>query len=81
MSRSRRKTPVTGWSCKESEKKDKKMWHSRFRAWWKQYILVDPEYVFSDKDKYYVSNVWDMAKDGKQRLSKDSPWYDILMRK
>jgi hypothetical protein len=65
MSRSRKKNPYTGFTCANSERKDKKTWHSRFRAWARQMLLLDPEYIFRDCDRHQVSNPWGMAKDGK----------------
>ena len=81
MSRSRRKRPFGPWTSKESEREDKKIWHARFRAWWRQILLRDPEYVFHDKDKYYVSNPWMMSKDGRQMYEKDTEWFEKIMRK
>lgn len=78
MSRSRRKSPQCGISKKVSEKVDKKIWHSRFRAWWREMLRRDPEYTFLDSDKHYVSDPWGMLKDGKQYIKNPS---DKDMRK
>ena len=62
MSRSRKKTPVCGMTTAKSEKDDKKRWHRKARRLRKQ-----SDEVILDKE---VSDVWSMAKDGKQYLSK-----------
>jgi len=69
MSRSRRKTPVIGFTTCRSERQDKKIWHQRWRAR-ERTALTSTNYT--DFDAYLpllekqVSNAWDMGKDGKQ---------------
>lgn len=60
MSRSRKKSPVTSW-CGNSEKKDKRIWHKRFRAALRNAIHHQKEIMPHFRE---VSNVWDMNKDG-----------------
>jgi hypothetical protein len=64
VSRSRKKNPHCGHAGAESEKADKKIWHSRMRARERLRLHHDPEGVTTCEDD--VSNVWGMAKDGKQ---------------
>ena len=65
MSRSRKKTPITG-NCKcRSERRDKQEWHSRFRSAVKQVLAADPiAEIYPHEDD--IGNVWSMAKDGKR---------------
>lgn len=74
MSRSYRKTPVTGFSCSKSEKKDKQIYNRRFRRAIKREIFND---ILPDLRE--VSDVWQMTKDGKQRF--DPEKHPELMRK
>lgn len=73
MSKSRKKTPITGWSLAKSEKKDKKIWHKRYRAKERDNIMsldvneFDLNYL--PVDIRQVSNPWCMRKDGKYFLS------------
>lgn len=71
MSRSRKKKPYVGYSGAESEKKVKKEWHARFRAWLRHICLHDDDFVPVDKDKHIVIDTWSLPKDGKRRLTKD----------
>lgn len=69
MSRSRKKVAVCGWTCKESEKKDKRLANRKFRKHTRQNLkeLIDG----IDKIPYRmreISQIWDFAKDGKQKL-------------
>lgn len=63
MSRSRKKTPITGNTKARSEKQDKQLWHRRFRHKERLRLLRDPEGLSVDKNE--VSSTWNMAKDGK----------------
>lgn len=68
MSRSHRKTPIYGFSTAHSEKLDKRVWHKRMRACERgrlHYARCDPESHLSTEPKE-VSNLWSMAKDGRQ---------------
>jgi hypothetical protein len=65
MSRSYKKTPIVSFTCSESEKKDKKAWHSRVRATERDRLRTsdyENHLTTLDSEK---SNVWDMSKDGK----------------
>ena len=62
MSRSRRKTPITGTCVCRSERHDKLMWHSRFRARVREAIIRDDEVMPHVRE---VSDVWSFGKDGK----------------
>lgn len=68
MSRSRKKSPVHGVTIAESEKKDKKAWHSKLRHTVKQILskvgFDNMEDVQLPLEKE-VSDPWNMAKDGK----------------
>ena len=72
MSRSRKRTPIHG-IADGSEKKDKKIWHSRMRAKEREAIHRGDE-VFPDEKE--VSNPWSMAKDGKRYWAFDENWDD-----
>lgn len=73
MSRSHRKTPIYGISTAHSEKLDKRIWHKRMRARERErlhYALCAPDSHLSTEPKE-VSNLWSMAKDGRQWW----PWH------
>ena len=63
MSRSYRKTPITGISLAESEKQDKRLANRAFRRKSKVAIIHGDEPPFSIRS---VSEVYCFAKDGKQ---------------
>lgn len=63
MSRSRRKTPITGVTLVESEKKDKLASHRIYRRTLKQLITPDLETPLPTEQQ--LTNPWSMAKDGK----------------
>lgn len=69
MSRSRRKTPITGYTNCRSEKQDKQIWHGRWRARERTAManisseLCDAYIPLMENE---VSHVWAMGKDGKQ---------------
>jgi hypothetical protein len=77
MSRSYRKTPVTGHSCSTSEKEDKKMCHQMFRARVRT-LMNQEEYDKLPFRMREVLDTWSMAKDGKSYW-KNAPAY--AMRK
>ncbi len=66
MSRSYRKTPITGFTTARSEAADKRIWHKRWRS-----RIRDQLAVLKPKDnplpihRHAVSSTWNMAKDGK----------------
>ena len=73
MSRSYKKTPIIGHTTAQSEKKDKKIWHRRFRHKTKDILRS----LHNDPDKIDdtimpveddVSSLWSMSKDGKSYL-------------
>ena len=76
MSRSRRKTPITGNSKADSEKADKKICHRVFRAKERQALSQgkEPPYHMAE-----ASDDWMMAKDGRQLFDPDK--HPELMRK
>jgi hypothetical protein len=66
MSRSLRKTPIFGRTYARSEAQDKRLWHKRWRAREREQLATigaDVDHVAVDRN--VVSNLWDMAKDGK----------------
>jgi len=75
MSRSRRKTPIIGWTTADSEKQDKRLANRRLRHRVRQTLRVNPHAELPLLRE--VSNVWLMDKDGKQRIGVNSK----LMRK
>lgn len=80
LSRSFRKSPFCGMTTAESEKKDKQLAHRRERRIVRQILDSNPlRPVLPHRRE--VSNVWSFDKDGKQRLSTDSPYYLEIMRK
>jgi len=62
MSRSRRKTPICGWSCAESEKKDKQLANRTFRRVGKRALVAEKAMPLLQE----LSQVYDFAKNGKQ---------------
>ena len=74
MSRSRRKTPVFGIATAKSEKRDKKIWHSRLRSRVRTGLAAVP---LEQLDGYIapvrnaVGSVWSMSKDGKRYFRAD----------
>lgn len=66
MSRSFKKTPISGNAIAPSEKKDKETWHRRLRRRVHAALhRTDPdEYI--EIDRREVSDPWNMAKDGKR---------------
>lgn len=78
MARSHRKTPICGMTTARSEKDDKKIAHSRMRAAVHTHLMSgrDPDVMPLTRE---VCNVWDFAKDGKQRF--DPARHPKLMRK
>ena len=85
MSRSKRKTPITGMTTCESEKQDKRLANRIHRRNIKQLINVElEEYTHTDRREFGFNNVWSFGKDGKQYLrygKMESEYYIQLMRK
>lgn len=73
MSRSRRKTPIIGWTTAPSEKEDKRLANRRLRRIVRNILRTqeDPDVL---PDLREVSDPWDMNKDGKQWIDPDSKW-------
>lgn len=68
MSRSRRKTPITGHTNCRSEREDKKTWHQRWRTHERSTLAnLSPEGLAAHLPSLenQVSNVWSMGKDGR----------------
>ncbi|MGV8892561.1 MAG: hypothetical protein ACOH2K_06425 [Burkholderiaceae bacterium] len=68
MSRSRRKTPITGHTNCRSEQQDKKTWHQRWRTRERSTLAsLSPEGLAAHLPllEQQVSNVWSMGKDGR----------------
>lgn len=69
MSRSTRKTPIFGITTSASEKADKRIWHRRMRARSRTKLASTPTEgldSFLPTHLYEVSQVWEMAKDGRR---------------
>lgn len=62
MSRSRRKNPIAGITCCESEKSDKRIWHKVMRRKTRERLRLGEEEGVSARE---VSDPWKMGKDGK----------------
>jgi hypothetical protein len=78
MSRSKRKTPISGITTADSEKDDKRIYNRRFRNAHKRFLkngsVSEPEpHIREHRDP------WSMAKDGKTQF--DPKKYPELMRK
>lgn len=71
MSRSRRKTPITGVTLAESEKKDKVASHRSYRKTVAQ--LVTPTLETPLPTERQLTNPWSMAKEGKARYDPSLP--------
>lgn len=63
MSRSLKKTPISGITRAESEKEDKRLANRRYRRVTKIEVNKGFEVVSKPKE---VSDVWDFSKDGKR---------------
>lgn len=64
MSRSRKKTPITGITTATSEKQEKLANHRRERRCVRQVLVADPAPEVLPHSRE-LSNPWAMAKDGK----------------
>jgi len=71
MSRSRRRTPVCGFTTARSEKQDKAAAHRRERRRVHAVLATDPARDLLPHRRE-LSNVWAYAKDGKQYLGPDT---------
>jgi hypothetical protein len=73
MSRSYKKTPISGW-CGGSEKEDKQIANRKFRKREHQ-AIQSHQLERLPHDANDVSNVWSMAKDGKHWISPDWEYF------
>jgi hypothetical protein len=71
MSRSRKKSPIRG-NAAASEKADKRHANRALRQRIRDALLVDPELEVPPEQRG-VSNVWNMAKDGKHYIRDPRP--------
>lgn len=71
MSRSRKKSPVTGITVADSEAQDKRLWHKRLRAMTRARLAHedDPFPVAVNE----ASSPWLMSKDGKRWWGRSFP--------
>ena len=70
MSRSRRKTPIFGYTTARSEAEDKRLWHKRWRSSERdQLASLGPDGDPLPVPRQAVSSTWEMAKDGNH-------WFD-----
>lgn len=68
MARSKRKTPIVGNTTARSEKYDKRAANRRLRAKVRRMVRVsDGDTILPTMRE--MSDVWDMAKDGKRYVS------------
>jgi len=84
MTRSRKHNPICGIACCKSEKKDKQIINRILRHKVKATLKTSnleslEEIIIPKKDE--IMDKWSMGKDGKQRIEKDSPWYNKGVRK
>ena len=78
MSRSRRRTPITGWSMAPSEKDDKRRYNRILRRLNRERLAAFGENrVLLDKRE--ILGRWQMRKDGKMHF--DPKKYPNLLRK
>ncbi len=78
MSRSRKRTSITGITKAASEKKDKRLYNRCYRRKFRMVLRrFDGDEVFPKLRE--LSNVWSMEKDGKKCFDPDR--YPKLMRK
>ena len=63
MSRSRKKTPISGFTLAQSEKAEKQAWHRAMRHAENQRVKAGME-PLADERAY--SSPWRMSKDGKR---------------
>lgn len=79
MSRSTRRTPVTGITTAPSEKRDKQLAHRRLRTFNRAQLAAGSDDLMDDRA---AGNPWSAAKDGKRWWSRqDIADMPELMRK
>lgn len=89
MSRSRRRSPIAAYTTSESEKADKRAWHSNLRSKEKQrlkILTVATMEAFLPLLENDISNPYRFDKDGKHWFGDylkrdDDPWFKKRMRK
>jgi hypothetical protein len=83
LTRSFRKSPITGNTVRDSEKKDKRFANRIFRHRSKIALQLGEEIIPERLPE--VSEVWDFAKDGKQYFGLKKyfhhDWYKQMWRK
>ena len=84
MTRSRKHNPICGIAVCKSEKKDKqiinRILRHKVKAVLKNNDLESLEEIIIPK-KDEIMDKWSMGKDGKQRIEKDSLYYNKILRK
>ncbi len=84
MSRSRRRTPISGITTAKSEQWDKRACNKVIRLRVKKLLRGDNE-AYLDPLANECRNIWSMAKDGKYYWSRKKfarfLWYAKMMRK
>lgn len=75
MSRSRRKTPITGITIAETEKQDKRLANRNFRRKTKICLALDKEPPYTIRE---TSDIWCFDKDGKQYLPTEYRTYKLM---
>lgn len=80
MSRSRKKNPVCGITCSDSEKQDKRIINRALRRISRAITKKDEgDSIYPLKNS--ILSLWEMDKDGKQRFDKDHWFYKKVLRK
>lgn len=79
MSRSRKKTPISGVTTARSEAFDKQTWHRAYRRAERVRVSADPESEPRHINEF--TSAWDRQKDGKLYYEKSSPYISKMMRK
>lgn len=70
MSRSRRKTPITGITTARSEKFDKQRWHRAYRHAERQRLQAAPDSAPRHPFEF-GAHAWNLSKDGKRYWGSD----------
>jgi hypothetical protein len=78
MSRSRRRTPISGIAVCRSERQDKLIWHRRARRAVRQMLSCGEEDI--QPSRRLLGDPWDFGKDGKRWLG-DWEDYHLILRK
>ena len=72
MSRSKRKTPITGLTTARSEKREKRLYNRGMRRKTREKLrhIDDAEAIVLPENLNEIMNVWSMSKDGRMRWDK-----------